>query len=110
MDFWIDRHNKEKEDRFGELLGIFWDEDKLEELFKEPNVDEIRRQPRKKSFFWPLTLALRPEFIEVLRKSTGRKYGIGAPGWIDKDENFVDVFNWEADDFMQFVGSVVAHR
>ena len=110
MDWWIERYQKVKEDRLGEMLGIFWDQDKLEELFKEPNLEELRNQPRQQSFFWPLTLAIRPEFIEVLRKSTGRKYGIGAPDWISKDEDFVDIFNWEPDDFMQFVGSVVSHR
>lgn len=110
MDFWIQKDATKKKETLGEVLGVYWDEDSLEALLREPDLKDYRNRSKKKNFFWPLLLALKPEFIDVLRKSTGRKYGIGSPEWARDEENFVDMFDWSTEDFMQFVGSAVLPR
>lgn len=110
MDYWIQKREVKQKEMLGEVLGIYWDEDSLEAIFKEPSLEDYKNKHKQTSFFWPFLLALKPEFIDILKKSTGRKYGIGSPEWARDDENFVDMFSWKADDFLQFVGAAVSPR
>jgi len=110
MDYWISKKEQQSKQMLGEVLGVYWDEDSLEAILREPDLRDYKNRSKQKNFFWPMLLALKPEFLDILRKSTGRKFGINSPEWARDEENFVDMFDWKTEDFVQFVGAAVMPR
>jgi hypothetical protein len=111
MDYHLKVQEQESFKRYGRLLGNYWDIDSLENLFSEPDLRESHRKPQTE-FFYPFSFLVNADFMDALRKSAGRKYGIAPPDWVKNagDENFEDMFSWDAEDFVKFVGGVVGPR
>ncbi len=105
MDYWLQRKRDEDFKMLGRLLGNFWDEDSIEEFFREPDPRSMRQ--RQREFFYPFSFIVNADFMEGLKKSVGRKYGIAPPTWAKDDSSFTDMFEWEPEDFLQFVSGVV---
>jgi hypothetical protein len=111
MDYHLKAVDQENFKQYGRLLGNYWDADSIESLFAEPDLRDRHKKPQTE-FFYPFAFIINADFMDALRKSVGRKYGIAPPDWVkdEGDENFEDMFSWDAEDFMKFVGGVVGPR
>lgn len=103
---------------------MYWDEDSIEALFaheaedrleqleKEEGLDTwIKKRTKPKEMLTPLALILQPNFADALKKNYTSRYGITPPEWAreaGKEGQVADIFRWAPEDFVRFVGSVVA--
>lgn len=112
IDSWLTKTIEEDFHQLGRILGVYWDPESLEGLFQTPEERLVSKREASKdsTVFYPLAFLIEPKFIDILKKSTTRRYGINAPQWA-KDAGahgeMDNMFEWDVEKFMGFVSSVV---
>lgn len=77
----------------------------VETLFAENKLqDAKKRKEAPTEVVFPLAAIIEPSLQEHVKKTLGRKFGVGAPDWARDEHEFVDMFSVPKEEFMKFVG------
>lgn len=99
----VNETQREQMDRLGELLGIIWTKEAAAMLHDSTPERDLRK-PRERLVI-PFLAGLKPEILDVVRKSFGSPTGIDAPEWYRSDRGeVVEAFNMPRDEFLRLAG------
>ena len=91
---------------YSKMLGVLWTKDDVQ----EDDTNKVVTVGAEQVFF-PLSMIIRPEIRDSVKKLFGRSQGIDAPDWI-KGTELVNLGSLDRprEEFMQFVRQHVAPR
>ena len=107
IDHWQQRVKDDDFNRLGDMLGVRWTRNMVEQLFAENRAKQASSAPLEEVHY-PLAAILEPGLQEQLKKMFGHRFGYAAPDWARDQESYEDMFTMKREEFQKFVGAFVS--